>query len=48
MEIGNEHGGGICKQLPLDGISGQGVFYTVNYNMILYSWSVQNLQHFET
>jgi hypothetical protein len=24
------------------------VFYTVNYNMILYSWSVQNLQHFET
>jgi hypothetical protein len=37
MEIGNEHGGGICKQLPLDGISGQGVFYTVNYNMILYS-----------
>jgi hypothetical protein len=24
------------------------VFYTVNYNMMLYSWSVQNLQHFET
>jgi hypothetical protein len=31
MEIDNEHGGGICKPLPLDGISGQGVFYTVDY-----------------
>ncbi len=28
MEIDNEHGGGICKQLPLDGISGHGVFYS--------------------
>ncbi len=28
MEIDNEHGGGICKPLPLDGISGQGVFYS--------------------
>jgi hypothetical protein len=34
MEIDNEHGGGTCKQLPLDGISGQGVFYAVNYNMM--------------
>jgi hypothetical protein len=47
MEIDNEHGGGICKQLPLDGISGQGVFYTVNYHS-MHFWSVQNLQHFET
>ncbi len=47
MEIGNEHDGGICKQLPLNGISGQGVFYTVN-DHLMYFWSVQNLQHFET
>ncbi len=47
MEIDNQHGGGIRKQLPLDGIFGQGVFYTVNYHMMYFS-SVQNLQQFET
>jgi hypothetical protein len=36
VEIDNKHCGGICKQLPLDGISGQRVFYAVNYHLMYF------------